>query len=163
MTTRAQPHRSPCSTDRLPCRPVARRRDRSRRDARGFMAVELVMMTPLLLAAIMTIVGASRYVEARDQVSAAAYTAGRAASLTSDTADAHHQGQAAAAAALADRGRSCATLRVRLDTAGFTPGGTVRVTVTCIADLSDVVGFGIPGHHRFTTTAVVPIDAHRVM
>lgn len=127
------------------------------------MAVELVMFAPLLLGAIMIIIAASRYVEATDQVSAAAYTAARAASLTTDAATAGQQGQSAAGHALADRGMSCAHLEVHVDTSGFTAGGAVRVTVTCLADLSDVVGFGIPGHKSFTTSAVVPIENHRVM
>jgi Flp pilus assembly protein TadG len=136
---------------------------RRRREENGFMAVELVMLTPLLLGAIMIIIGASRYVDARDQVSAAAFAAGRAASLTSNADEAYQRGRAAAAGALAERGPSCATLRVGVNTANFTPGGSVRVTVTCVADLSDVVGFGLPGHKAFTITAVVPIDVHRVM
>lgn len=137
---------------------------RARRDETGAgAALELVLFTPLLMGMILIILFAHRSVEATDQVSAAAYAAARSASLAGDEQDAHREGQRAAADALAERGRSCATMTTDIDTGGFTRGGRVRVTVTCIADLADLVGFGIPGHKSFTKTAVVPIDQHRVL
>lgn len=133
-----------------------------RRGQAGFMSIEMVLLTPVLVAAIIIIVAAARFVDARDQVSDAAYAAARAASL-SQPGGADTAAQQAASAALAQRGKSCSTLQVHVNTANYTGGGNVRVRIQCVADLSDMVGFGLPGHKTFTGNAVVPIDVHRVI
>ena len=50
---------------------------------------------------------------------------------------------------------------VDIDAGDFNAGGTVRATVACTADLSDLVGIGLPGSKTFTFTAVVPLEEHR--
>ena len=120
------------------------------------------MLTPALIGCLVLIAGAARYVDAEDQVSSAAWASARAASLQPTATSAATAGRAAAAGALADRGRACARLEVAVDTGAFVAGGAVRATVTCHADLSDLAGFALPSR-RFTATAVVPIETHRVM
>lgn len=135
---------------------------RRRADERGSMSVELVFLTPVLVGCVLAMVGGFRMVEAKDQVSSTAHIAARAASLANDPASAATEGRRAARDALADRGQSCAELNVSV--AGtVTPGGAIRVRVTCRADLSDVVGFGLPGSKTFSDEATVPIDSHRVV
>lgn len=138
---------------------------RHRRDhpdgQRGSMSIELVLITPVLVGLVLTVAGAARYVEARNQVNAASYAAARAASLEATKPEAIAAGEQAADRALEDRGRSCATLEVTVQTSDFQAGGAMRVTVTCTADLSDVVGFGLPGAKKFTHTAIVPIEETR--
>lgn len=126
------------------------------------MAIEVVILTPALVAAIMVIAAGGRYVDARGQVNNAAYVAARAASLTTNQEAAVQAGTQAAAQSMDKRGLACASLTVNVDAADFNPGGDVRATVTCVADLSDVVGVGkIPGSKTFTFTAVVPLEEHR--
>jgi Flp pilus assembly protein TadG len=126
------------------------------------MAIEVVVLTPLLVAAIMVIAAGGRYVDARGQVNGAAYAAARAASLTRNQEAAVQAGTQAAEQSMSRRGLACANLTVAVDAADFNPGGDVRATVTCVADLSDVVGVGgIPGSKTFTFTAVVPLEEHR--
>ena len=60
------------------------RGDAMRRDERGAMAIELVILTPALVAAIMVIAAGARYVDARGQTNSAAFAAARAASLTTN-------------------------------------------------------------------------------
>jgi Flp pilus assembly protein TadG len=127
------------------------------------MAVEMVVMTPVLVGAILLIAGGARFVEASDQVEAAAAIAARAASLQTNAAAGAAAGRVAAARALADRGTSCVDIQVRLDVGAFRAGGAVRATVTCRADLSDLAGFGLPGTKTFTSSAVVPLEEHRVL
>lgn len=134
-----------------------------RRCQAGSLSLEMVILTPVLLACLLTIAGGARYVEARAQVSAAASIAARAASLETDPGTAATAGHRAAARALAERGRSCADLEVGLDVSGFQPGGQVRAVLTCTADLSDLVGFGLPGQRTFRATALVPLESHRVL
>jgi Flp pilus assembly protein TadG len=133
----------------------------NRRSQHGAMAVEIVLLTPVLVGCILTIAGGARYVDARNQVDSAAPIAARAASLTTGPEAAADAGRAAAHDALAQRGRACIALDIQVDTTDFQPGGTIEATVTCTADLSDVVGYGLPGSRRFTATATVPIEFHR--
>ncbi|MGN6574974.1 MAG: TadE/TadG family type IV pilus assembly protein [Nocardioides sp.] len=126
------------------------------------MAIEVVILTPLLVAAIMVIAAGGRYVDARGQVNSSAYAAARAASLTTNQEAAVQAGTQAAEQSMDRRGLACASLTVNVDAADFNPGGDVRATVTCVADLSDVVGLGkIPGSKTFSFTAVVPLEEHR--
>ena len=134
-----------------------------RRTDRGSMSVELVVLTPVLVGCILAIAAGARFVEAADQVDAAAAVAARAASLEGNAASAGAAGRSAAQRSLAERGRSCVHLTVDVDPGAFEAGGVVRVTVTCRADLSDLTGFGLPGSRSFTATSVVPLEAHRVI
>jgi Flp pilus assembly protein TadG len=134
-----------------------------RRNQRGTMSLEMVVLTPVLVGCILTIAAGARFVEAADQVDAAAAVAARAASLEANAAAASAAGESAAYRALTDRGRSCVRLDVGVDSDAFEAGGVVRATVTCHADLSDLAGFGLPGSRSFTATYVVPLEAHRVI
>ena len=144
-----------------PCRCSYECRGRGRRDEHGSAAIELILMTPLLVAFIVMVIGAGRLVESRSQVNDTAYAAARAASLAPNLDAARQAGQRAAADALSDRGKACARLDVSLAGTVFEAGGHVKVEVTCTADLHDVVGFGLPGTKSFTATAVVPIEKYR--
>ena len=127
------------------------------------MSLELVLLVPVLVGAILVIAAGARLVDARGHVGTAAAAAARAASLESNAGSAVAAGERAGSLALSDGGPGCGDLLIRLDTRAFRPGGYVRATVTCVADLSDVAGFGIPGSKTFTATSVVPIEAHRVL
>ena len=135
-----------------------------RRDESGVMAIELVLLAPVLVLLCGIIVMAGEFRSAANDVSNAAYAAARAASYTSDPTSAQTAGEAAAVDSMANRGDACAQMTASINTSNFTPGGDIRVTVTCVASLAQITGFGIiPGHKTFTATAVVPIDTHRVM
>jgi len=128
------------------------------------MSIELVLLTPVLVGCILVIAAGARYVDARGQTSSAAFAAARAASLTADQSAAVAAGRSAATRALAERGQACSRLTVSINAGAFHPGGQVRATVTCVADLSDLGGgVALPGHKSFTSTAVVPLEEHRVL
>ena len=95
-----------------------------RRDERGAMAIEVVILTPALVAAIMVIAAGARYVDARGQTNSAAYAAARAASLTTNQEAAVQAGTKAAEQSMSQRGLACANLTVSVDAADFNPGGT---------------------------------------
>ncbi len=134
-----------------------------RRDQRGSLSLELVVLTPVLVGCILTIAGGARFVAATDHVSLAATAAARAASLESSRTAALTAGRAAGRAALADQGQSCAQLEITLVIRNFAPGETVRARVTCRTNLDDLVGFGLPGTREFSDEAVVPLEQHRVI
>ena len=128
------------------------------------MAIELVLLAPVLVLLCGIIVMAGDFRSAANDVSNAAYAAARAASYTNDPVAAQNAAQVAAQASIANRGEACAQMTTSIDTSHFTPGGDIKVTVTCVAALAQIISFGIiPGHKTFTATAVVPIDAHRVI
>lgn len=133
----------------------------AQRDERGYAAVELLAMATVLVGFIVTVVGAGRFVDAMSQVDDAAYAAARAASLESNVEAGQIAGRKAAEDSLADRGKACTRLTVSFAGTDFRTSGHVNVQVTCRADLSDVVGFGLPGAKDFTATAVVPIEQYR--
>lgn len=128
---------------------------------RGASSVELVIIAPVLVMLILLVVGLGRMALARQQVDSSAHEAARAASLQRTAGAAASDGQAAGRRAIDETGLSCAQLRVNVDTSSYRPGGHIRATVTCIADLSDVTLAGLPGSKTYTSSAIVPIEQWR--
>lgn len=157
QSLRAAHHRS----HRRRGRSLFRDRLRAPRDERGYTAVELLAMTTVLVGFITVVVGGGRFVDSNSQVDDAAYAAARAASLETNFEAGQMAGRKAAADSLADRGKACTQLTVSFAGTDFRTSGHVSVEVTCHANLSDVVGFGLPGAKDFTSTAVVPIEQYR--
>lgn len=127
----------------------------------GSAAVELVLVTPLLVLLLLVVVGLGRLTDARLIVADAAHQAARAASLARTENDARAQAQQAASAELREAGASCTRPSVRLTTGGLAPGATVMATVSCTADLSDLTGSRMPGHVSLTGTASSVVDSFR--
>ena len=103
---------------------------------RGSSTVELVVVTPIVIALLLLVVAFGRYAHGRQLVEQAAAAAARAASLSPTAVLAGDRARRAAAASLSDAGVSCASMDAAVDAADFRAGGTVTVTVTCRADLS---------------------------
>lgn len=124
----------------------------------GSAATELVVLAPLLVLVLLVVVGLGRMADARLRVDDAAHQAARAASLARNPGQARQQAGSAAGAALAAYGPSCSHFAVQSGTGPWTPGGVVRVTVTCSVDLGIT---GMPAHITVKRTAVSVIDLHR--
>src|SRR5439155_10518540 len=131
------------------------------RGERGSAALEITLITPLLVLLLLFVVGLGRIAAARGEVDGAAEDAARAASIARSPVAAQADAQSAASQTLAGRSLTCQPLDVAVDTAEFRPGGTVAVSLTCTVQLSDLgpVGFGatkqLHGH------AVAVIDVFR--
>jgi Flp pilus assembly protein TadG len=130
-------------------------------DDRGAAAVEAAIVAPFLVALMLLVVFAGRVAEADGSVRRSASEAARAASLRQDPTDAVTAAEDTAAANLATAGVDCDPLRVDVDTADFTAGGTVGVTVICRASIGDVTLLGIPTRRTFTAHEVEVIDRFR--
>lgn len=128
---------------------------------RGSASIELVLITPVLIMFLLLVVGLGRLALASQEVTAAANDAARAASLERNVGAAAGKGRAAAEQALADRGMSCASLSVDVDTSGYRAGGQVRAEVVCVADLGDLALSGLPGSKTYRADAVVPIEQYK--
>jgi Flp pilus assembly protein TadG len=131
--------------------------------ATGSVSVELVVLAPVVIAVLCLVVGLGRIADADGQVSGAARDAARAASLTTDPVAANQAARGAAAGDVVSAGIDCAALRVATDTARFSPGGEVSVTVACTARLAGLAMSGLPGAKTLTATATAPIDRYTTM
>lgn len=132
---------------------------------RGSAAIEIAVLTPILLLVLAFAVYAGRYAHATTTVDQAAYAGARAASIARTPAQARIDARNAVDAALTQSGTTCASLSVTIDTHGFaSPMGTpaaTRVTITCTIPIRDLTLPGIGGSRAVTGTATSSIDNHR--
>ncbi|WP_129668073.1 TadE/TadG family type IV pilus assembly protein [Phytoactinopolyspora endophytica] len=122
------------------------------------MAVEVVLLVPVLVALILLIVGFGRYVDRQGDVESAAREAARAASYERDFGSAQAAAQQAATRALPS-GLSCAA--VDLSGSDFSAEGQVNVRVSCQVDFSELGFVGLPGSATLDGSSAAPIDQHR--
>ena len=127
----------------------------------GSVAVELVLVTPLLLALMLFVVFAGRLGVTAGDVRQAAGEAARTASMGQTSGAAATAALQTAEANLDAAGVRCASQSVQVDVGRLAPGGSVAVTVTCVADLAAVTVAGLPGTKTFTATAVEVVDTYR--
>lgn len=142
---------------------LSRDQGRSRgraRDDRGTLTVELVLLTPLLFALLAFLVGLGRAADARGRLVGAVRDAARAASLATTPAAASRAARDTALANLQGAGLECRNPQVTTDTSSFQPGGTVRVTIRCALDLSQLVVSGLPGRTTLSADAAAPLDTY---
>ena len=125
------------------------------------MAVELVLVTPLLVLVFLVVVALGRLSDARLLVADAAHQAARAGSLARSEKEAQVQARQAADEALRAAGASCARPRVRLSTGGLAPGASVTAQVSCTTDHGDLTLTGMPGRVLLTDTAFSVVDSFR--
>jgi Flp pilus assembly protein TadG len=128
----------------------------------GSSTLELVFITPFLLAFVLLVVGFGRLTHGRQEVQHAAAAAARAASLANTPGQAQTAAQQEATADLAQAGISCEpTSPPTVDTSQFYAGGQVKVTISCITNLSDLTVVGFPGHKTLTASATAPLEQYR--
>jgi Flp pilus assembly protein TadG len=143
-----------------PTRPTYVRRTGSRRDA-GSMAVELVVIAPVLALFAMLGLGLGRYELVREGVVDAARAGAQLASSAGNAGDAAASASTGAVATLAGQAVACPNPSVVTDTSAFVPGGVVRVTVTCQVPMADLGIPGFPGAMTIDVTESAPIDPYR--
>jgi Flp pilus assembly protein TadG len=128
---------------------------------RGTLALELAIMTPVLVAFMMLMVGVGRIVNAQSQVDSAARDAVRDASVARSEGEAQSRAAIAAQASLNNHTWCQSGPSVQTDTSAWAPGGRVSVTVTCDADLGGLSLIGLPGSKQMTGRATAPLDTFR--
>lgn len=124
--------------------------------------IDLVVVTPILVSILLLAVGLGRVRNADQLVRSAAEDAARAASLQRTVAGA----QAAAADTVSSSLQSAQTSctggpAVSVDISRWRPGGSVSVTVSCTAALSDLTAPGLPGSKTMSARGTSPIDTRR--
>ncbi|HEY0620744.1 MAG TPA: TadE family protein [Kribbella sp.] len=135
-------------------RTTERRRCRSER---GSMAVEIVLLAPVMMAFMMLVVAGGRYVSVRGDIEAASRDAVRAATLERTESAAQAAVVDIATASLQDVG-ACQT--PRLDGL-FESGGMLTVTISCEVSYDGLGLIGLPGSKTVTISSSAPIDLYR--
>jgi len=133
------------------------RHDR-RTGQRGSMAIEIVLLTPVLMSFTMLVVAGGRLVGRQGDVDSAARDAARAASIERTADAAITVAQAVAADALPD-GAACQPAAV--DISRWAQGGSVGVTIRCQVSYAGLGLIGLPGSAGVQGSSVAPLDQFR--
>ncbi len=140
----------------------------SPRGDRGAIAVEFVLILPLLMAIAGMIIAGGRIFLARSAVQQVADSGARQASIARNAAEADHDARQLIQSDLAASDVACADgVRVAVDTAGFGvsvgAAATVGVTVSCTLNLGDLLiqGLSVPGTIEADATARSTLDRLR--
>jgi Flp pilus assembly protein TadG len=144
---------------------TARTAPRCRRGGeRGAVALELVVLTPVLVMALWLVgVFALRLMLADAQVDTAARDAARAATIARTPRAARAAAAEAAAATLAQARPQCRAVQTLTDTRDFRSGGTVEVTVRCVLRLQDLGLLGLGSTRTVSRTYLAPVDVFRAV
>jgi Flp pilus assembly protein TadG len=131
----------------------------------GGAALELVILTPILLALLGLVIAAGRTTVAQGSVDAAARDAARQASIALTPAAAQAAGLVSARSALRQDGLDCIPA-VAIDTSQFTsvPVGrpaAVTAVVSCAVPLADLALPGLPGTALLRASFTSPLDTYR--
>ena len=130
--------------------------DRESTDA-GTMAVEIVLLAPVMVAFLLLVIALGRYVAVRGEVEAASRDAVRAASLERESGAAKDAAVQTASASLAGRWQ-CEELLLEGD---FVAGGTITVRLKCAVPVSDLGLLGLPGTVSVKGASSAPLDLYR--
>ena len=127
----------------------------------GTMAIELVVLTPVVILFVLVALALGRFELAREQVVSAARAGAEVASVVPVAGDAQSAALSVVAPDVSDQLHSCTQLSVVTDTRDFVPGGSVRVVVSCQIGLADLLLPGFPGHETVQAAVSAPIDPFR--
>lgn len=132
----------------------------------GGTALEVILLTPVVLVFGLLIVAGFRYTVNLQAIDSAAASAARAATQQPTAEQAQEVALHQVNAALAAGDVSCETVSVDVDTSGFaaTPGAaaSVTATITCQVSMVDLSAVpGLPGTITLTGRGVSPLDVHR--
>lgn len=122
------------------------------------MAIEIVLLTPLLVAIALLVVAGGRLVAVQGQIDSAMRDSAREASLARSQPEAAAAAQAMANAVL-PRGANCGN--VSLADTDFRSGGSVTTSVRCEVSYAGLGLLGLPGSADVSARSVAPIDLYR--
>lgn len=127
---------------------------------RGFAALELALLTPVVLLLIELIVAGGRITQAQSIVDEAAHSGARAASQSLTMAAARRAAVSVALQSLDSAPTACTNPTVSVDLRDFRAGGSVAVSVTCDSSLRDITLLPLPGIHRESARVQSPVDLY---
>jgi len=128
---------------------------------RGSMTIELVVLTPVIVLFVLVALAMGRFELAREQVVSAARAGAEAASVVPVAGDAQSEALSVVVPDVSSQAHTCTQVSVVADISHFTPGGFVRVVVSCQIEFADLFVPGFPGHEAVQATVIAPIDPFR--
>ena len=132
---------------------------------RGSAVIEAAIGVPAFMLFVGLIAFAGRVAVANQAVGSAATEAARSASISRTQGQAEDTAKAAATQVLSNQKVNCLRMSISVDTSGFgSPVGTpasVRATVTCVVNLSDLSVPGVPGTRTVSASMSSPLDTYR--
>lgn len=145
---------------------ISARRPRLRRNERGgAVAIESVLLVPVIMLVAALIAAGYRITAAADAVENIAGASARAASIARTAGQAQQDARSVASSSLTTEGLQCAPSSVQVNTAGFAvPVGqpaSVSVTISCRAPLADLLVSGLGGSRLLEATSASPLDTYR--
>ncbi len=136
-------------------------RGRLQTDERGAAVLEFVLLVPVFVLLVYVAVAMGRLGLARVNIDAAARDAARAGSIARSADGAVAAAQTAASDVLGSHDITCANLGVAVDTSEFRPGGWVRVEITCMVSMAELVGMWAPGDKAMRAQGQAVVDTFR--
>ncbi|GAB2476974.1 pilus assembly protein [Luteococcus sediminum] len=134
-------------------------------DERGSVALELVLVVPVLVLVLCVLTAGWRLWTARTQVQQAASAAARAATLEREAGAARARAVQVAQASLQVPGLQCGDQRIDINLSGFStaPGAEadVAVMVSCRIPLADLLVPGLPGSWQVQADQSHRLDTFR--
>jgi Flp pilus assembly protein TadG len=124
------------------------------------MAIEIVFLTPVLMAFTLLVVAGGRFVGREGDVDSAARDAARAASIERTEDSARTVARAVASASLPN-GTTCDPAVVSWPPPGSSPAGSVSVSITCRVSYAGLGLIGLPGSATVRGTSNAPLDEYR--
>lgn len=136
---------------------------RARRDDRGSLSIEYVILVPLVLLVVALIYVFGRVANIGGVLDASTRDATRVASEAPDYAQAKASATQIVRSAIGGASSTCkSTLRVTI-TDNFAPGNTITVRARCRYTISDAGLPGAPGSLTVTSTFSSIIDPNRTL
>lgn len=131
-------------------------------DQRGSMAIEIVLLTPVLIAFTLLVVAGGRLVARQGDVDSAARDAARAASIERTEGSAQAVARTVAYDSLPD-GTSCdlPVVVTSWPPASSNEPGLVSVRITCRVSYSGLGLIGLPGSAKVEGKSAAPLDQYR--
>ncbi|WBQ01815.1 TadE/TadG family type IV pilus assembly protein [Kribbella sp. CA-293567] len=133
----------------------------TRRGERGTMALEMVILAPLLLVLFMFLLACGRYFQTSSLLENAARDGARSASQSRSLGDAQGQVDAAVTRTMAQAVKSCQDSAGGTITTGFAAGTALSVEVTCTINYHDLGLLGIGGNTTITKRFSSSVDPYR--
>jgi Flp pilus assembly protein TadG len=148
---------------RTPARRVASARSprNRRRGERGTMALEMVILAPILLILFMFLLACGRYFQTSSLLENAARDGARSASQTRSLAAAQGQVDEAVTRTMDQAVKSCKDSAGGTITTAFAAGSPLSVEVTCTINYRDLGLLGIGGDTTITKKFSSSVDPYR--
>jgi Flp pilus assembly protein TadG len=134
---------------------------KQRRAQRGTMALEMVILAPVLLLLFMFLLACGRYFQTSSLLESAARDGARSASQARSLPDAQARVDQAVTGTMSQAVKSCKTTASGSITTGFVAGSPLSVEVSCTINYRDLGLLGLGGDTTITKRFTSSLDPYR--